>query len=387
MDTSLARLRLQSLPERLTICMTPQAELYSELLSTNASGSGRQLKCRLAGILQALRRCATVQAGSGDAATASSASYEMVEPTLVLPARAETAGIVNSSCNAVNSPFAAAEAVQQTGGQQELFQAQSGVRAGGLPASSLRVSAGTSTPGQACMTVPSAVVSAKPSVYLSTWEKPRSSEQHETEGDTHLDAAQARLQSLATALQASPEVLPPTAEPSQQDPETAVLPQMDNSDHKADTPGLQSLSGQGDAFPERQGGPARGQAAARGAIPDPSNQQQGSVISAFANKQCTQLVMDASSAEDVLAAGEQHLSCDRQTAATADQCEVPDDTISEACCVCHSAEDGEVMLLCDRCDQPAHLACVGVAAVPEGDWFCSSCTSAMVRFLLPCKVC
>ena len=54
------------------------------------------------------------------------------------------------------------------------------------------------------------------------------------------------------------------------------------------------------------------------------------------------------------------------------------DTISEACCVCKSAEDGEVMLLCDNCDQPAHLGCVGVDTVPEGDWFCPSCMPAMV---------
>lgn len=55
------------------------------------------------------------------------------------------------------------------------------------------------------------------------------------------------------------------------------------------------------------------------------------------------------------------------------------DTISEACCVCKFAEDGEVMLLCDKCDQPAHLGCVGVDTVPEGDWFCPSCISVMVH--------
>lgn len=66
------------------------------------------------------------------------------------------------------------------------------------------------------------------------------------------------------------------------------------------------------------------------------------------------------------------------------------DTISEACCVCKSAEDGEVMLLCDKCDQPAHLGCVGVDTVPEGDWFCPSCyrvyscISDMVHILPTC---
>jgi hypothetical protein len=31
------------------------------------------------------------------------------------------------------------------------------------------------------------------------------------------------------------------------------------------------------------------------------------------------------------------------------------------------------MLLCDGCDACHHVACVGLAAVPSGDWFCSSC--------------
>lgn len=60
---------------------------------------------------------------------------------------------------------------------------------------------------------------------------------------------------------------------------------------------------------------------------------------------------------------------------------VLDETVSEACCVCKCAEDGEIMLLCDKCDQPAHLGCVGLDTVPEGDWFCPSCTSAMVCIL------
>ncbi len=57
------------------------------------------------------------------------------------------------------------------------------------------------------------------------------------------------------------------------------------------------------------------------------------------------------------------------------------DTISDACCICHSGEDGEIMLLCDKCDQPAHLGCVGMEAVPEGDWFCPTCTVIMVSIL------
>ncbi len=58
------------------------------------------------------------------------------------------------------------------------------------------------------------------------------------------------------------------------------------------------------------------------------------------------------------------------------------DTISDACCVCHSGEDGEIMLLCDKCDKPAHLGCVGMEAVPEGDWFCPTCTYIMVGVIM-----
>ena len=75
---------------------------------------------------------------------------------------------------------------------------------------------------------------------------------------------------------------------------------------------------------------------------------------------------------------------DKQTALADGVPAVLDDTISEACCVCKSAEDGEVMLLCDKCDQPAHLGCVGVETVPEGDWFCPSCTPAMVSISILC---
>ena len=31
------------------------------------------------------------------------------------------------------------------------------------------------------------------------------------------------------------------------------------------------------------------------------------------------------------------------------------------------------MLLCDGCENEAHLACAGLSHVPEGEWFCSSC--------------
>ena len=32
-----------------------------------------------------------------------------------------------------------------------------------------------------------------------------------------------------------------------------------------------------------------------------------------------------------------------------------------------------LFLLCDGCDNEAHLTCAGLSHVPEGEWFCSSC--------------
>ena len=45
------------------------------------------------------------------------------------------------------------------------------------------------------------------------------------------------------------------------------------------------------------------------------------------------------------------------------------------CQVCGSDEDGDVMLLCDHCDQGYHTFCIHLDAVPEGDWYCHRCSS------------
>ena len=49
------------------------------------------------------------------------------------------------------------------------------------------------------------------------------------------------------------------------------------------------------------------------------------------------------------------------------------DMSHKACMVCDLSSDAELILLCDGCDNEAHLACVGLTQVPAGDWFCSSC--------------
>ncbi|OVA16889.1 zinc finger protein [Macleaya cordata] len=44
------------------------------------------------------------------------------------------------------------------------------------------------------------------------------------------------------------------------------------------------------------------------------------------------------------------------------------------CSECHSSVDENLLLLCDLCDSAAHTYCIGLEAVPEGDWYCQDCT-------------
>jgi len=49
---------------------------------------------------------------------------------------------------------------------------------------------------------------------------------------------------------------------------------------------------------------------------------------------------------------------------------------NDDCCVCgrdHSEDDNQI-LFCDYCDIPVHQYCYGLQKIPEGDWFCDSCT-------------
>jgi len=48
-------------------------------------------------------------------------------------------------------------------------------------------------------------------------------------------------------------------------------------------------------------------------------------------------------------------------------------TYNARCLVCNTDEREEVLLLCDRCENSAHTYCVGLSAVPEGEWLCPSC--------------
>ena len=45
------------------------------------------------------------------------------------------------------------------------------------------------------------------------------------------------------------------------------------------------------------------------------------------------------------------------------------------CMICAGASDPHLVLLCDNCPNEAHLGCVGLKYIPEGQWFCPACTS------------
>lgn len=52
-----------------------------------------------------------------------------------------------------------------------------------------------------------------------------------------------------------------------------------------------------------------------------------------------------------------------------------DESSSDACFVCGVGDDGDILLLCDACDNACHLGCCKPArkTVPKGDWFCAPC--------------
>lgn len=56
--------------------------------------------------------------------------------------------------------------------------------------------------------------------------------------------------------------------------------------------------------------------------------------------------------------------------------EAEDPVDTSPCIICNSIDAGEVVMLCDGCDASVHPRCAGLAVVPEGDWFCTSCKPA-----------
>lgn len=59
-----------------------------------------------------------------------------------------------------------------------------------------------------------------------------------------------------------------------------------------------------------------------------------------------------------------------------------------ACDVCGAEDPVDTLLLCDgqdgRCKNASHAGCVGMDAVPDGEWFCADCS---VRQCTPACIC
>ncbi|KAJ6051440.1 uncharacterized protein N7446_006072 [Penicillium canescens] len=47
----------------------------------------------------------------------------------------------------------------------------------------------------------------------------------------------------------------------------------------------------------------------------------------------------------------------------------------QPCTLCGSADHEDVLLLCDGCDAPSHLFCLGLDEIPSGAWYCQRCES------------
>ncbi|KAJ5468981.1 hypothetical protein N7475_006733 [Penicillium sp. IBT 31633x] len=45
------------------------------------------------------------------------------------------------------------------------------------------------------------------------------------------------------------------------------------------------------------------------------------------------------------------------------------------CTLCGQADNEDVLLLCDGCDAPSHLYCLGLDEIPAGSWYCQQCES------------
>ena len=55
-----------------------------------------------------------------------------------------------------------------------------------------------------------------------------------------------------------------------------------------------------------------------------------------------------------------------------------EETAEDICHVCKTGNDGDILLLCDSCDNACHLHCCKPIRkrVPKGDWFCQDCKEA-----------
>ncbi|KAL4988357.1 ribosomal L37ae protein family-domain-containing protein [Aspergillus falconensis] len=59
--------------------------------------------------------------------------------------------------------------------------------------------------------------------------------------------------------------------------------------------------------------------------------------------------------------------------AVEDRVQLADVDPSMPCPICGDSENEDVLLLCDGCNVPTHIYCVGLDEVPAGPWYCSRC--------------
>jgi len=83
-------------------------------------------------------------------------------------------------------------------------------------------------------------------------------------------------------------------------------------------------------------------------------------------------VNDAAAAENALKQLEQSL---RSPLPAGPSKEDDETSVEDKCHVCGEGDDGDILLLCDSCDNACHLQCCKPALkrVPKGDWFCAHC--------------
>lgn len=51
---------------------------------------------------------------------------------------------------------------------------------------------------------------------------------------------------------------------------------------------------------------------------------------------------------------------------------------NQPCTICGESDNEDVLLLCDGCDAPSHVYCVGLEDVPSGAWYCERCETQRV---------
>ena len=106
------------------------------------------------------------------------------------------------------------------------------------------------------------------------------------------------------------------------------------------------------------------------------NQKYMEEEQAFKAAQLEADAVEAQAAEDE--AEEQYLTNPEE----ANQSDLSSEDESEDVChICHQSEEGEVLLLCDGCDNACHLQCCDppLKRVPRGDWYCAPCKDVIAK--------